>query len=867
MDKILKPYTIIPPNLYVHRDADRQLKNIINDMGRPGYVLVSRQMGKTNLLLNAKRELETSNDAYVYIDLSNPFDTALSCFENIINTTIDIKSERLTDASNQILEIRKRRSDIPAHKLHTQELLILLRSLPGKLVIILDEIDALTRCEYSDNIFSQIRSVYFSRTNFPDLSRLTYILSGVVEPSEIIKDPKISPFNIGQKIFLNDFSVDEFNVLLSQANLNITDDIKKHIFEWTNGNPRITWDVCSEIEDFLRDKKITVEEVDNIINEMYLITYNKPPIDTIREAVKTDSELREAIVEINYGKGKTITDQIKSKLYLSGIINYTDKNIVIKNEIISKALNINWINSLSVEDQKLINTAINYFDKSYYRESLIFFNKYLEISDFDSDSRSTYYYYMGICAYKLSNFDEALEFFDKARFDIHDSALLYYQTLIYKGVLNYQLKNIEMSLQCFKLVFDRGKKDELYARALLNFGSISLESGIPEYIDEAKLKLDEIVIPGAFDSTLIEQEIINEITTLAYCNLAKVSSKEDKTTAINNYKKAIDYATSKTKPKLILELLYLLDNTIEQEYYINAIIDFVADIEILTNKFDYDKPLNFIDNDFKKFLLFCYFFNKGLFLDKIKKYINLLGDKSYSEHLFDLVKFSLINEKDNSKAILLLDDIIKNKNNTVYQSNELIHYEALKLLLYISGASVDFSKSVEFFNLFRSKSHKIIDSVDINVFFNVISVLYNQKKYNEALQYIVLLNRFKSFVSEEHLIDFIIIDYYELLIFNIVNNKIGIEKKANEILKLINDFKIKDYKSSLLGEKGIEVIRQNSDTLLKNFQITKTTNKLGKKIGRNETLKVRYKDGSIVTKKYKKIEDDLKEGLCEIITS
>lgn len=49
MEKVLKPYTIIPDRLYVPRDADRQLAEIINDMQRPGYVLVSRQMGKTNL--------------------------------------------------------------------------------------------------------------------------------------------------------------------------------------------------------------------------------------------------------------------------------------------------------------------------------------------------------------------------------------------------------------------------------------------------------------------------------------------------------------------------------------------------------------------------------------------------------------------------------------------------------------------------------------------------------------------------------------------------------------------------------------------------------------------------------------------------
>src|ERR1035437_1294031 len=138
MPKVLIPYTIIPSNLYVHRDADRQVRNIIKDMGRPGYVLVSRQMGKTNLLLNAKRRLETPDDVYVYVDLSNQFDSAKTCFENIINTTLDSNPEKFSDVAKIIHERRKDVKETPPHKQHTSELRILLNVLKGKLVIILD---------------------------------------------------------------------------------------------------------------------------------------------------------------------------------------------------------------------------------------------------------------------------------------------------------------------------------------------------------------------------------------------------------------------------------------------------------------------------------------------------------------------------------------------------------------------------------------------------------------------------------------------------------------------------------------------------------------------------------------------------------
>ncbi|MDB5014311.1 MAG: hypothetical protein JWQ25_2513, partial [Daejeonella sp.] len=252
MSKILKPYTIIPSDLYVQRDADKQLKNIIDDMGRPGYVLVSRQMGKTNLLLNAKRSFETENDVFVYIDLSNSFKDARSCFENIIDIAIESAEEKFKDISIFIKERRKELVDTPPHKQHTSELRMLLQCLNGgKMVIILDEIDGLTKTNYSDEIFSQIRSSYFaSRVNYKEFFNLTYLLSGVVEPSEIIKDSQISPFNIGQKIFLNDFSREEFDQFLIKSQLNLEANSRDRIYYWTNGNPRMTWDICSEVENF-----------------------------------------------------------------------------------------------------------------------------------------------------------------------------------------------------------------------------------------------------------------------------------------------------------------------------------------------------------------------------------------------------------------------------------------------------------------------------------------------------------------------------------------------------------------------------------------------------------------------------------------
>ena len=91
--KILRSLTVIPDSLYIERDADHQVRYIVAEMGRPGYVLVARQMGKTNLLLHAKRSLENDSDVFLYMDVSNPIPDIRGFFRSIIDVATGVLPE------------------------------------------------------------------------------------------------------------------------------------------------------------------------------------------------------------------------------------------------------------------------------------------------------------------------------------------------------------------------------------------------------------------------------------------------------------------------------------------------------------------------------------------------------------------------------------------------------------------------------------------------------------------------------------------------------------------------------------------------------------------------------------------------------
>jgi tetratricopeptide (TPR) repeat protein len=864
MDKILKPYTIIPPELYIQRDADRQVDNIIRDMGRPGYALVSRQMGKTNLLLNAKRRLENANDIFAYIDLSNPFDELRGCFENIIDTILDTNEEKLSTVSEIIKENRNQQKDIPPFKQHTNELRLILKHISGKLVIILDEIDALTKMQYSDQIFAQIRSIYFSRSNFKELERLTYILSGVVEPNEIIKDPKISPFNIGEKIFLNDFSKDEFEQFVVKSKLILSETIKDRIFFWTDGNPRITWDVCSEIEDRFSNKDLSQKDIDDLITEMYLTTYDRPPVDNIRELVINDRELRNAIIEISYQKGKEISDKIKSKLYLAGITNYNGSNDVhIKNEIIKQSLSVDWIRKVEEEDKGLIKLALEYYEKKNYQDSLSYFEKYRLDNEFEKEAGVLYHYYMGHSAYCISKFDKALKYLNLAKFDKDDSKTLYYTVLNLKGLTYYYLGKPQDSLSCFKEVIDSDRKDEIYIRALFNFGSIALKSEEEKYKEESLKIFEDVTNEIAFDKEKLEQSFIEEIKSIAHYNIAQIqSSQKEITNAIDNFNKALKLSKIETKPIILLGLYESIILQEEKQKIIKQLIDVIVENNIIPISDEPDKPMSFNLGHLRNVLIIS-FLNEEVEFEKLKPWLSYLGEKNFAEHIQDLGFYTINYENDWESGIKLFERIYENLNNDEYDVSNLTKYQTLQILAFVERQNS--KKKSEYISFFTIERLKPIDHIDFDIFANLISIFINRKDFSRALQYTDIIQSVKPEVDKHLLVNYIVICNFELLAYHYLNKYDKAKLKASEILELCNNETLKKQKSNLLGDTGLETIRKNAESVLSpKIRDTKPI-VVGKTYGRNETVKVKYKDGRIIQVKYKKVQNDIENKECFIM--
>jgi len=120
------------------------------------------------------------------------------------------------------------------------------------LVVFIDEIDAVRSLPFStDEFFAGIRACYNARTEQPELERLTFCLLGTATPADLIADTRMSPFNIGRRIELADFTEEEAAPLATGLGDSETEgqQLLKRVLHWTNGHPYLTQRLCRAVAD------------------------------------------------------------------------------------------------------------------------------------------------------------------------------------------------------------------------------------------------------------------------------------------------------------------------------------------------------------------------------------------------------------------------------------------------------------------------------------------------------------------------------------------------------------------------------------------------------------------------------------------
>jgi class 3 adenylate cyclase len=195
--------------LYIVRDTDDEFLRALKR--RDSIVLVkgARQMGKTSLLARGVRQARAAGAQVVVTDFQILNATHLSSIENLLQTLAQLICDQLDLAVTPDDEWNPKRG--PSINFARYMRRHVLGSLSAPLVWAMDEVDRLFSCDFGSEVFGLFRSWHNERALDPDSpwGRLTLAIVYATEAHLFITDPNQSPFNVGTRLELKDFSFEQ----------------------------------------------------------------------------------------------------------------------------------------------------------------------------------------------------------------------------------------------------------------------------------------------------------------------------------------------------------------------------------------------------------------------------------------------------------------------------------------------------------------------------------------------------------------------------------------------------------------------------------------------------------------------------------
>jgi len=230
---------------------------------------------------------------------------------------------------------------------------VLLPRYPGQVVIFIDEIDVVRSLPFStDEFFAAIREFCNRRTEDEELERLTFCLLGVATPGDLIRDTRTTPFNIGQRIELHDFTESEAAPLAQglKREHNIATALLRRIIYWTGGHPYLTQRLCQAV-----GEDADVQDaggVDRICEELFFSTRAKERDENllfVRERMLRSEVDLAGLLHLyeQVYRGKQVWDDeadiLVNVLRLSGIVRVERGRLLSRNRIYARAFDREWI--------------------------------------------------------------------------------------------------------------------------------------------------------------------------------------------------------------------------------------------------------------------------------------------------------------------------------------------------------------------------------------------------------------------------------------------------------------------------------------------------------------------------------------------
>ncbi len=224
---------------YVERRADDQLRREVLKSGTTTTIRAPQQTGKSSLLVRGVHHARENGRKVVHLDFQRidpdhlqDYDIFLRCFAEMIVRKLRLKPADLEEAWRGSIGSQDKLTYLWED--------YILPETEAPIVLAMDEVDRLLQTPFHTDFFGMLRSWHNSRAlnELWDILNIVMVIS--TEPHLLIDDIHQSPFNVGLKLYLDDFDEAQVRDLNHRHGAPLADGEIPRLMTLLNGHPYLT---------------------------------------------------------------------------------------------------------------------------------------------------------------------------------------------------------------------------------------------------------------------------------------------------------------------------------------------------------------------------------------------------------------------------------------------------------------------------------------------------------------------------------------------------------------------------------------------------------------------------------------------------
>lgn len=199
---------------YVRREADQDVERLVGMQGSTTIVSGPRQVGKSSLITRALRHATGQDQAAVYVDFQLVDERHLRTLGEIF-WYLAGRISRVLNTHLRPADVWDRADDSVGEKEGLADFIhrAVLATAERPVVLVFDEVDRLFDRDYRDDFFATVRGWHNHRAIDDGWARLNIVLAHATEPGLWIRNLNQSPFNVGERIRVDDFTAEQVSSL------------------------------------------------------------------------------------------------------------------------------------------------------------------------------------------------------------------------------------------------------------------------------------------------------------------------------------------------------------------------------------------------------------------------------------------------------------------------------------------------------------------------------------------------------------------------------------------------------------------------------------------------------------------------------